>query len=52
MNCLNKLIGNARDPLFNLQDAQEIYYTNFGDDPGDDENDLPYGTELLDLESS
>ena len=52
MNCLNELIGNAREPLFNLQDAQEIYYTNFGDDPGDDENDLPYGTELLDLESS
>ena len=50
--CLNELIGNTREPLFNLQDAQEIYYTNFGDDPKDDENDLPYGTELLDLEIS
>ena len=51
MECLNEMIGNARQPSFNLQNSQEIYYTNFGDDLDNNKNDLPYRTELLDLES-
>ena len=51
MNCLNEKIGNSMQASFNIQNSQEIYYTNFGDDVDDDNRDLPYGIELIDIEN-
>ena len=34
--CLEERIGNSKQSIFNIQNAQDIYYTNFGDDPEDD----------------
>ena len=49
MNCLEERIGNSKQPIFNMQNAQEIYYTSFGDELDNDAWDLPYGVELLDM---
>ena len=51
MNCLEERIGNSKQPIFNMQNTQDIYYTNFGDDIDDDVWDIPYGVELLDMET-
>ena len=51
MNCLNERIGNLLQPSFNNKNRQEIYYSNFGDDLDDNEKDLPYGVELIDMEN-
>ena len=51
MEYLNEIIGISKQPSFNLQNAQEICYTNFGNNLDDDNNNLLYGTKLLDLES-
>ena len=52
MNCLEERIGISKQPLFNMQNAKEIYYINFGYDLHDDNWDLPYGIELLDMETN
>ena len=51
MNFLNGRFGNSSQPSFNIRNAQEIHYSNFGDDLDDDERDLPYGVELIDMEN-
>ena len=52
MNCLKKMIGNAKQPSFNIQNAQEIYYSSFGDETNNDDNNLPYGIKLRDMETT
>ena len=51
MSCLNEMIGNEKQPSFNMQNTQEIYNSNFGDELDDDENDLPYGIKLHEMET-
>ena len=34
-----------------MQDPQQIYYQSFNDSDDNDQNDLPYGTYLIDLKT-
>ena len=51
MRCLEEKIGNSQQPVYNSQNPQEIYYVNFNEPLDNDQNDLPYGEELIDLET-
>ena len=52
MDCLCERVGNEKKTIYNVQDSQQIYHQTFGDNVEDDLNDLPYGTELIDLETT
>ena len=49
---LESQIGNARLPLFDPTKPTSIYFSSFDDDTEDDQYDLPYGDELIDMKES
>ena len=52
MENLETKIGNHKQPLFNITVPNDLYYKAFGDDVDEDENELPYGDELLDQKTT
>ena len=52
MDCLQERIGNEKEPIYNMQEAQKIYYQEFGDPSDDDENDLRYRMKIIDFETT
>jgi hypothetical protein len=52
METLESKIGNYRQPAFNIEVPDEIYYEAFGDDTTSDDNVLPYGDEINDVKTT
>ena len=51
MDCIEGRIGNTKQPIYNNVHPQAIYFNAFDDDVEDDDQDLPYGDEFIDVKT-
>ena len=49
MQSIEYRIGNYRQPLYNKTNPNEIHYSLFHDDIKDENVDLPYGDDLINV---
>ena len=47
MDCLQERICNKKQPIYNMQDPQQIYYQAFNDPDNDDQTYYPMGQSEL-----
>ena len=52
MQAVESKIGNYRQPAFDIDSPEQLYYTAFGDGVDDDAIILPYGNEIIDAKLS
>ena len=46
MERVNTKIGNSKPPLFDSTDTYRVYYSDFGENNGADDNVLPQGEDI------